>query len=156
MTDLTEINRSIAFVRASLEVMERDAADQPSLRPEIVAALSRMVSASLRQGLPPPNKDHKKPPRGLGYGQMGKAEPGPDGELIAYTTADDAMVVASLPWFKGNWSAAVRAQYPKASPEEVRNHADRIRGHQAKIIEFEGNDRPWETSDNWLGDLIKD
>jgi len=78
-----------------------------------------------------------KPNRGLGYSK------------------DDALIVASLPWYKGNMSAAVSAHYPLAPHELVQVHERRIRGHRAEIEKAEGT-QEWETSLKWLGDLIEE
>ncbi|MBR1145091.1 hypothetical protein [Bradyrhizobium sp. AUGA SZCCT0431] len=151
MSEAAEITLCISFVRVSLDTMEAQASD-PSRHAEILAVLKQMVSASMRQGIPERTSD--KPPRGVGYGQKGKAEIGLDGKRVSYTTPDDAMIVASLPWFKGNWSAAIREHYSdkNLTKQDVDNHADRIKGHRREIEEFQGV-RPWETSTNWLGDL---
>lgn len=138
---MSEIEQRFIIARDMLVSFEEDfrrgAVDERIAR----ETLAEVVGALKRRGRPYRLSD--KPPRGLGYGKLDR-----DG----YLEPHDAMVVASLPWFKENWSAAIRAQYPNANPDEVRNHADRIKGHKAQIDEIEG-ERPWETSSNWLGDL---
>jgi hypothetical protein len=134
-----EIAEGIKIVRGLLDAFEgRATQDDPAM---VRSTLVTLVDALMSHGRPERTSD--KPPRGVGYGQMGK-----DG----YTTPDEAMIVASLPWFKGNMSAAIRAHYPRADADEVQVHARRIRGRQAEIAELE-DDHPWETSSNWLGDL---
>jgi hypothetical protein len=141
---MSELDDSFAIARDLLaRLEERHSAGE--LDPvETRKTLVMIVGALMQHGRPERTSD--KPPRGLGYGQMGA-----DG----YTTPDDAMIVASLPWFKG-MSAAIRAHYPRANEEEVRVHARRIREHQRKIENFIGTDHPWETSSNWLGDLPRE
>jgi hypothetical protein len=131
----------MAILRGVVATFERRVA-AGNEDPASVAQTVKWVVAVLRaHGRRP--RTSKKPPRGVGYGQMGK-----DG----YTTPDDAMIVASLPWFD-SMAAAIRHQFPKASPEEVRNHADRIRERMAAIESIDGVSS-WETSETWLTDLI--
>jgi len=142
MTAHEELQTAFALARMYLDRLEeRLGSEDPD---KVRLTLVRVIGSLRSHGRPERASD--KPPRGLGYGQMG-----PDG----YTTPDDAMIVASLPWFRGNMSAAIRAHYPDADPEKVRVHARRIREHQREIVDAIGRDHPWESSDNWLGDLPK-
>jgi hypothetical protein len=158
MTLQDEIADGIKGVRGLLDYFEENAAqDDPAM---VRATLVKLAAALISHGRPERTSD--KSPRGLGYGQPGKQEIGPDGkplfradgQPLKYTTPDDAMIVASLPWFNGNMSAAIRAHFSKdnLTKEGVDNHADRIRGHRREIEDIEG-ETPWETSANWLGDL---
>lgn len=142
MNEFDEIPQAIGIMRVAIEDLELMAlaGDQPE---EALKTILAVISAAEAYGKSPPRRG--QPYRGVGYGQMGK-----DG----YTTPDEAMIVASLPWFKNNLNAAIRAQFPNATPDDVKNHADRIRRRQVQIREVEGDDRPWENSGNWLGDLI--
>jgi hypothetical protein len=145
MNDVTE---GFEIVRDLLATLEQDFAVGKVSALEVEKRLARAVDAitcSLDSD-GEPLSSRGQPPRGLGYGQMGR-----DGHL----TPDEAMIVASLPWFHGNMSKAILAHYPKATPEEVRNHAARIRKRRKEIEEKSG-DQPWQTSSNWLGDLIED
>lgn len=163
MSKEAEIAHLISFVRVSLDIMEAQATD-PARQDEILTALKPMLSAAMRRGVPDRMSD--KPPRGLGYGQLGRQEIGTngkplarsDGEPLKYTTPDDAMIVASLPWFKGNMSEAIRAHYPEIAEdaEKIKVHARRIREHRKEIEDFIGSDHPWETYANWLGDLPRE
>jgi hypothetical protein len=141
---MTETEDSFAVARGLLELLEErfriGDADPAAVR----ATMVNVIGALASHGRPPPAGD--KPQRGLGYGQKDR-----DGHL----TPDDAMIVASLPWFGGNMSDAIRDHYPEADDEKVRVHARRIRTHRDEIIAVEGDDHPWETSLNWLGDLPK-
>jgi hypothetical protein len=141
---MSEQEMADAFAGAyqMLNDLERRLAAKKETPEAVRATLVKVIGALASHGRPGRTSD--KPFRGVGYGQMGR-----DG----YTTPDEAMIVASLPWFKGNMSAAIRAHYPFANADDVRVHARRIRDRQTEIAEFEGNDRPWETSSNWLGDL---
>lgn len=137
------VARSMEILRAVVATFEERvslllASDKPDLS-ELARAsqtVKKIVGAArtFRQ----PERTSKKPPRGLGYGK------------------DDALIVASLPWYKGNKNAAITAHYPEFTPEEVRTRAKRIREHGADIKAALGDDHPWETSLNWLGDLIEE
>lgn len=96
-------------------------------------AIKGMISIAHDYHYPPHTS--KKPPRGLGY------------------TKDDAMIVASLPWFDNNWTAAIAAHHPRYTADEIRNCAKRIREHQRAIDGANRSPLPWENSGNWLGDL---
>ena len=152
---MSELDDSFAVAQSLLhrlhEQYEAGQLNAEALRITLIG----VVGALRAHGRPPRTSD--KPERGLGYGQSGKPEIRPDGSVVTFTTPDDAMIVASLPWFKGNMSAAIRAHYPEADDaEKVRVHARRIREHQREIAEAIGKDHPWETSDNWLGDLPRE
>jgi len=138
---MSDMDDRFAIARGMLASFEEDFRNGTVTVAVAASTMAEVIGALHRRGRPYRLSD--KPPRGLGYGRRDK-----DGFLLP----DDAMVVASLPWFKGNWSAAIRAQYPNSTPDEVRNHADRIKGHKAEIEEVEGV-LEWETSSNWLGDL---
>jgi hypothetical protein len=96
-------------------------------------AIKGMISIAHDYHYPPHTS--KKPPRGLGY------------------TKDDAMIVASLPWFDNNMTAAIASHQPRYTPDDIRNCAKRIREHQRAIDRANESPLPWENSGNWLGDL---
>ena len=151
---MSAIDDSFAIASGLLQhLQERYEAGQLD-ETEVRVTLIEVVGALRAHDTSPRTSD--KPPRGLGYGQMGRKETTPDGRITSYTTPDDAMIIASLPWFKGNMSEAIRAHYPEADEEKVRVHARRIRTHRDEIIAAEGDDHPWETSLNWLGDLPRE
>jgi hypothetical protein len=135
---MSEIKDSFAIARDLLAYLEERFTNGETDAEATRATLIKIVGALASHGRP--TRAGKKPPRGYGY------------------TFDEAQVVASLPWYKDNMSAAIRAQYPKANQDEINNHADRIRGRRAEIIAAVGDDDhlPWENSGNWLGDLIPD
>jgi hypothetical protein len=145
MTSPEELQTAFALARMYLDRLEERLGNEDPAKVRLT--LIKVIGSLRSHGRPERVSD--KPPRGVGYGQMG-----PDG----YTTPDDAMIIASLPWFKGNMSAAIRAHYPEADPDKVRVHARRIRDHQREIVGLIGNDNdlPWEGSDTWLGDLPKE
>jgi hypothetical protein len=128
---MSEIDDGFAIARSFLDRLQEQYASGESSFEETRKTLIGVVGALASHGRPV--RSSKKPPRGLGY------------------SLDEALVVASLPWFKDNMSAAIRAQYPKATPEEVANHADRIRQRRREIEDTIGNDHPWENSGNGWG-----
>jgi hypothetical protein len=131
---MSETEDSFAIARDLLAYLEERFRDGLTDPVETRATMVKVVGALAMHGRPP--LLGKKPPRGYGY------------------TFDEAQVIASLPWHKGNMSAAIRAQYPKANQDEINNHADRIRRRRDEIVEAIGDDHPWENAGNWLGDLI--
>jgi hypothetical protein len=145
-----EVAQALEFARARFAAFEERvsamlASDRPAdyefkLARALLAAKRIIGATAAFDRIEPASK---KPPRGLGYGRT----------VNGTLTPDDAMIVASLPWYGDNLSAAVRAHYPEANPQEVQVHARRIREERKKIEQAEGI-LEWETSNNWLGDLI--
>lgn len=159
MIDRNELTDAFEGAHQLMDDLERRLAAKTETPEAVRATLVKIIGALSAHGRRVPLSD--KGPRGLGYGQPGNQEVGPDGkplfrsdgQPLKYTTPDDAMIVASLPWFKDNWSAAIRAHFGSdLTKQVVDNHADRIKGHKKQIEDVEGV-HPWETSQNWLGDL---
>jgi len=126
----------MVIMRGVIEAFEAKVATGTEDPAAVVLTVKRIIGAALAHGRRPRKKTEKKPPRGLGY------------------TKDEALIIASLPWHKGNMSAAIRAHYPLADGEQIRVHAKRIRERTNEIEEVIGDDHPWENAGNWLGDLI--
>jgi hypothetical protein len=139
-----DIDEGMKILRGCIEGFEARVASGTESPEAVMRTVIAVVGAVLAHGRPPSTS--KKPPRGLGYGKTvnGILEP------------DDAMIVASLPWYGGNMTAAISAHYPEFNADEVRVCARRIRDQGAEIRAAIGDDHPWETSRNWLGDLISE
>lgn len=132
MIDPKELTNAFEGAHQLLDDLERRLAAKREAPEAVRATLVKIIETLASHGKRVPLSD--KPLRGLGYGQ------------------NDALIVASLPWFKENLSAAIRAHHGDLTQQDVNNHARRIRGHRQKIEAAEGV-QPWETSLNWLGDL---
>lgn len=133
MTTQDEVREGLTIARAALDAMEARLSNDDFDAEGALIAIKKIVGAVMSYGRPV--RGAGNPGRGVGY------------------DLDEAMIVASLPWFKEIMSAAIRAHFPHADHERVVTIAERIRRRQREIQELDG-DSPWERSTNWLGGLL--
>ncbi|WP_426525055.1 hypothetical protein [Bradyrhizobium sp. McL0615] len=137
-TTREDVANGLSIFRAVAETFEEQVSlllEGEPTEHDLAAALRSikgMISVAHDYHHPPHTS--KKPPRGIGHNK------------------DDAMIVASLPWFDG-MAEAIRAHHPKFGHDEVRNCAKRIREHQRAIDVANPTPTPWENSGNWLGEI---